>query len=178
MDGYNSHWVERDRGKGWNTMERRVTSVAEQPLLVPLNPSSSPISAKALCQNVTTRDSTMQLPMGHHYPDLAARGYDSISYALPGYTPSFVQFSFICAKKRGNAAWPVNWHVWEAPSFYSFTPLPRCSSQCDYVTRRRAIVLSVRCERANISTRTCFRSFFLWFDTDERIFPPCYIVRT
>lgn len=86
--------------------EERVTSVAEQyPCLVPLNPSSG-TGAKALCQDVTTRDSTTQPPMGHHYPDLAAHsGYDSISYAFSRlYALSFVQLSFICAEK-GERAW-------------------------------------------------------------------------
>lgn len=82
---------------------RGLTSVAEQYpcCLVPVNPSSG-TGAKALCQDVTTRDSTTQPPMGHHYPDLAAHsGYDSISRTrFPGYTPTPLSSLALFARKR------------------------------------------------------------------------------
>ena len=128
--------------KGWKhgEEEKRVTSVAEQYpcCLVPLNPSSG-TGAKALCQDVTTRDSTTQPPMGHHYPDLAAHsGYDSISRTrFPGYTPTPLSSLALFARKREKerVVGPANWHVW-VHHLLSFFPRPR-----DYVTRRRAILV-------------------------------------
>ena len=80
--------------------------------------------------------------MGHHYPDLAAHGHDSISYA----TLSFVRLSFICAEKGGNVA-PgrrIDTFEYTFPVFFH-----RRSFQRDYVTRRRAIVLALR-QRENL----------------------------
>lgn len=128
---------ERDGGKGLETPgeeEKRVTSVAEQYpcCLVPLNPSSG-TGAKALCQDVTTRDSTTQPPMGHHYPDLAAHsGYDSISRTrFPGYTPTLLSSLALFARKREKerVVGPANWHVWvhhlhSTPSSLSFHVRP------------------------------------------------------